>query len=170
MGYAVDDPELRDNLRCYCQSSEGRHIAQDRPLAIAAPRRILVVAALIMVAAAVFGIPVAKRPVRGRFQTQRPNPLSDQAADRQVRARRHASCSSRSPRPTAVKRRTHIRRHHIVEHLKQSPHVGDVTSPWTVPPQAATDLISETARPGHRRRITGGETMPQKYAKARLTT
>ena len=44
-------------------------------LAIAAPRRILAIAALIMVAAAVFGIPVAKNLSAGGFQ----DPTSESA-------------------------------------------------------------------------------------------
>ena len=30
----------------------------------------------------------------------------------------------------------------IVDQLKKSPHVASVTSAWTVPPSAATDLVS----------------------------
>lgn len=36
----------------------------------------------------------------------------------------------------------------IVDNLKRSPHVADVTSPWTVPPSAAADLISKDRSSG----------------------
>ncbi len=49
-------------------------------LAIAAPRRILAVAALLMVAAAVFGIPVAKSLSAGGFQ----DPTSESAQATQL--------------------------------------------------------------------------------------
>jgi len=49
-------------------------------MAIAAPRRILAVAALIMVAAAIFGIPVAKSLSSGGFQ----DPTSESAQATQL--------------------------------------------------------------------------------------
>ncbi|MBB5167243.1 MMPL family transporter [Mycobacterium sp. AZCC_0083] len=137
-------------------------------LAIAAPRRILVVAALIMVAAAVFGIPVAKSLSAGGFQdptsesAQATKLLTDkfEQGDMQLLVTVTAPDGVKSANATSAAT-------NIVEHLKQSPHVANVTSPWTVPPQAATDLISEDGKTGLIvAGITGGENDAQKYAKA----
>src|SRR5882757_476539 len=137
-------------------------------LAIAAPRRILVVAALIMVAAAIFGIPVAKSLSAGGFQdptsesAQATKLLTDkfEQGDMQLLVTVTAPDGVKSSAATSVAT-------DIVEHLKQSPHVANVTSPWTVPPQAATDLISEGGKTGLIvAGITGGENDAQKYAKA----
>ena len=137
-------------------------------LAIAAPRRILAIAALIMVAAAVFGIPVAKSLSAGGFQ----DPTSESAqatklltdkfhqGDMQLLFTVTAPDGVKSSDATAVAT-------DIVDHLKQSPHVADVTSPWTAPPQAAANLISEDGKTGLIvAGITGGENDGQKYAKA----
>jgi RND superfamily putative drug exporter len=137
-------------------------------LAIAAPRRVLAIAALIMVAAAVFGIPVAKTLSAGGFQ----DPTSESAqatklltdkfrqGDMQLLVTVTAHDGVKSANATSAAT-------NIVEHLKQSPHVANVTSPWTVPPQAATDLISEDGKTGLIvAGITGGENDAQKYAEA----
>src|SRR3954468_22716660 len=128
-------------------------------LAIAAPRRILVVAALVMVAAAVFGIPVAKSLSAGGFQD--PTSESSEATklltdkfhqgDMQLLFTVTSPEGVNSPNATAAA-------NHIVEHLKQSPHVADVTSAWTVPAQAAAELTSKDAKSGLIvAGITGGE-------------
>ncbi|WP_029114175.1 MMPL family transporter [Mycobacterium sp. URHB0044] len=137
-------------------------------LAIAAPRRILVVAALVMVAAAVFGIPVAKSLSAGGFQ----DPTSESAqatklltekfdqGDMQLLITVTAPDGVNASNAKAVAG-------DIVDHLKQSPHVANVTSPWTVPPQAAASLTSEDGKTGLIvAGITGGENDAQKYAKA----
>ena len=54
----------------------------------------------------------------------------------------------------------------IVDQLRSSPHVAQVTSPWTTPPAAAADLVSRD----HTSAlivagITGDESQQQKYAK-----
>ena len=137
-------------------------------LAIAAPRRVLAIAALIMVAAAVFGIPVAKSLSAGGFQ----DPTSESAqatklltdkfhqGDMQLLVTVTAPDGVTSSSATAVAT-------DIVDHLKQSPHVADVTSPWTVPSQAAADLTTKDGKTGLIvAGITGGENDAQKYAKA----
>ena len=49
----------------------------------------------------------------------------------------------------------------------QSPHVAEVISPWTAPPAAAADLVSQDGKTGLIvAGITGGESDAQKYAKA----
>ena len=60
-------------------------------LAIAAPRRIIAVAVLVMLAAAIFGVPVAKSLSAGGFQDPTSESAqADPAADRQVPPGRHA--------------------------------------------------------------------------------
>jgi RND superfamily putative drug exporter len=136
-------------------------------LAIAAPRRVLAIAALVMVAAAVFGIPVAKSLSAGGFQD--PTSESSEAAqllsdkfhqsDMQLLFTVTSPEGVKSPNATAVA-------NDIVEHLKQSPHVADVTSAWTVPAQAAAELTSKDGQSGLIvAGITGGENDAQKYAK-----
>ena len=137
-------------------------------MAIAAPRRILAVAALIMVAAAIFGIPVAKSLSAGGFQ----DPTSESAqatqlltdkfhqGDMQLLVTLTAPDGVNGPAATSVAT-------DIVDHLKESPHVAQVTSAWTVPPQAAAGLISRDGKSGLIvAGITGGENDAQKYAKA----
>ena len=54
----------------------------------------------------------------------------------------------------------------IVDQLRRSPHVADVTSPWTAPPPAAADLISKDRTSGLIvAGIVGDEAAQQKYAK-----
>ncbi len=135
-------------------------------LAIAAPRRVLAVAALLMVAAAVFGVPVVKSLSAGGFQ----DPTSESAqatklltdkfhqGDMQLLVTVTAPDGVKAPNVTAVAT-------DIVNHLKQSPHVADVTSAWTVPQQAAADLISRDGKTGLIvAGITGGENNAPKYA------
>ncbi|KAA0095348.1 MMPL family transporter [Mycolicibacterium sp. P1-18] len=135
--------------------------------AIAAPRRILAVAALVMVAAAIFGIPVAKSLSAGGFQD--PNAESSQAGrlltdkfgqgDMQMLLTVTAPDGIRSPTATTVA-------DDVLARLKQSPHVADVTSAWTVPPAAAAELTSRDGTSGLIvAGITGGENDAQKYAK-----
>ena len=134
--------------------------------AIAAPKRILIGAALVMVAAAIFGIPVAKSLSAGGFQD--PNAESSQAGrlltdkfgqgDMQMLLTVTAPGGIRSPQATRVA-------DDVLERLKQSPHVADVTSAWTVPPAAAKELTSTDGTSGLIvAGITGGENDAQKYA------
>lgn len=54
----------------------------------------------------------------------------------------------------------------IVDHLDRSPHVANVTSPWTVPPAAAAELISKDRTSGLIvAGIVGDEAAQQRYAK-----
>jgi RND superfamily putative drug exporter len=136
-------------------------------LAIAAPRRIVGVAALVMVGAAVFGIPVAKNLSVGGFQ----DPTSQSAhalqlltdkfgqSDQQMLVVVTAPAGARSlqARQTATD---------IVDQLKGSPSVFNVSSAWTSPPQAAADLMSKDGKSGLIvANLKGGENNAQKYAK-----
>ena len=54
----------------------------------------------------------------------------------------------------------------IVDQLRSSPHVAQVTSPWTAPPPAAADLVSRDRTSGLIvAGITGDENQQQRYAK-----
>ena len=137
-------------------------------LAIGMPRRIIAIAALVMVAAAVFGIPVAKSLSAGGFQD--PTSESSQAArllstkfgqtDQQLLVTVTDSDGATSPPARAVAT-------DIVDHLTASPHVLNVTSPWTSPPAAAGELLSKDGKTGLIVAVmSGGENDAQKYAKA----
>ncbi|CDO06733.1 MMPL family transporter [Mycolicibacterium cosmeticum] len=156
-------------------------------LAIAAPRRVLVLSALVMVAAAIFGIPVAKSLSAGGFQ----DPTSESAratqlltdkfhqGDMQLIFTVSSPDGVTSPGATAVAEQ-------IAGVLRRSPHVAQVTSAWTVPPGASGatgndpgasgatgndpgasgDLVSKDKTAGLIvAGITGGENNAQKYAK-----
>jgi uncharacterized membrane protein YdfJ with MMPL/SSD domain len=137
-------------------------------LAIAAPKRVLAVAALLMVAAAIFGIPVIKSLSAGGFQD--PTSESSQAA-RLLADRFHQGDMSMlltvtatdgvpSPAATAAAQ-------DIVATLKASPHVSNIASAWTAPPAAAAELISKDGKSGLiAAGIDGGENDAQKYAQA----
>jgi RND superfamily putative drug exporter len=136
-------------------------------LAIAAPRRVLAVTALVMVAAAIFGIPVAKTLSAGGFQD--PTSQSAQATalltekfdqgDMQLLFTVTSEAGVDSPAATAAGTE-------IVAALERSPHVAQVASAWTAPPPAAAELISKDKNSGLIvAGITGGENDAQKYAK-----
>lgn len=137
-------------------------------LAIAAPRRVLAVAALIMVAAAIFGVPVAKTLSSGGFQD--PTSESSEAAallsekfdqaDMQLLITVTSDDGVHSPTATAAGTE-------IVDRLEQSPHVAQVVSAWTAPAPAAAELISKDQKSGLIvAGVNGGENDAQKYAKA----
>lgn len=138
-------------------------------LALAAPRRVLAVAALVMVAAGVFGIPVAKSLSAGGFQDPTSESaratalLSDKFArgDMQlvISVADDSAAGANSPAARAVGT-------DIAAKLKASPYVTEVSSAWTVPPPAAATLISKDGKTGLiLAGITGGESGAQKHAK-----
>ncbi|QZT61707.1 MMPL family transporter [Mycolicibacterium austroafricanum] len=139
-------------------------------LAIAAPRRVLVVALLIMVGCGIFGAPVAKHLSAGGFQ----DPTSESARATQLLVDKfdqgdmelvisvtddNSADGANSPAARAVGA-------DLADRLAASPHVGAVTSAWTAPPSAAPALVSEDGRTGLIiAGITGGESEAQKHAK-----
>ncbi|MEV0673183.1 MMPL family transporter [Mycobacterium sp. NPDC050441] len=139
-------------------------------LAIAAPRRVLVVAALAMVAAGIFGIPVANSLSAGGFQdptsesAQATRLLSDKFARGDMQlvisvTDDDAAAGANSPAARAVGA-------DIAAQLKASPYVTEVSSTWTVPAPAAATLISKDGKTGLiLAGITGGESGAQKHAK-----
>jgi RND superfamily putative drug exporter len=137
-------------------------------LAISAPRRTLAVAALLMVAAGIFGIPVAKSLSASGFQD--PNSQSSHAAmiltdkfgqgDLQLLFVISAPGGVTGPAARAVGTQ-------IADKLSHSEHVTSVASAWTTPAAAAASLVSKDGRSGLIVAcIGGGDTNAQKYADA----
>jgi uncharacterized membrane protein YdfJ with MMPL/SSD domain len=137
-------------------------------LAISAPRRIIAVAFLVMVGAGVFGFPVIKALSAGGFDD--PSSESSNAqrllatkfnyGDREmiVTVTSDAGVQSEAARAVATD---------IVAQLQASPAVTQVSSAWTVPPSAASDLITKDGKTGLIvAGINGGETGAQKNAEA----
>ncbi len=137
-------------------------------LAIRTPRRILAAAALVAVATALFGIPVARHMSAGGFQ----DPTSESAqsarllgekfgqSDQQLLVTVTDPDGATAPAARAVGA-------DIVAALTASPHVMGVTSPWTSPPAAAGELLSRDGRTGLIvATIDGGENDAPKYAEA----
>src|ERR1035441_4658157 len=110
-------------------------------LAIAAPRRILAIAALVMLAAAIFGIPAAKSLSAGGFQ----DPASESAqaihlltdkfgqSDQQLVILVTAPAGAQSDQARRVAT-------DIVAQVQRSPGVFNVASAWTGP--AATGSVA----------------------------
>ena len=136
-------------------------------LAIAMPRRVLLCAALLTLALAIFGVPVAERLSAGGFQ----DPASESSRAAQLLTGKFGQgdvqmlVTVTTPdgvdSPAARAAGTDI-----VKTLKSSPHVANVTSPWTVPPSAAADLVSRDRTVGLiAAGIRGDESEQQTYAK-----
>lgn len=135
-------------------------------LAIAAPRRIIGAAVLLLLVAGVFGLPVVNSLSGGGFQ----DPTSESAratevlrdkfnqTDQQMLLVVTAPDGVRSPQARQVAT-------DIVDHLKRSPWVLNVSSAWTSPPEAAAELISKDNKSGMIvAGLKGGENDAQDYA------
>jgi RND superfamily putative drug exporter len=136
-------------------------------LAIAAPRRIIAVALLVMVTCGIFGIPVAKHLSAGGFQ----DPTSESAQATKLLVDKFGqgdmelliSITSDRGAQGAAARGVGT---NIADQLKASPYVGEVTSAWTAPAPAAPALISKDGKTGLIvAGITGGESGAQQHAK-----
>jgi uncharacterized membrane protein YdfJ with MMPL/SSD domain len=137
-------------------------------LAIAAPRRIITAAFLIMVGAGIFGFSVIEVLSAGGYQ----DPSSQSSRAQRVLAEKFdhgdqemivavASESGVQSEPARAVASD------IVEQLKASPDVARVNSAWAVPPPAAAALISKDGKTGLIvAGIRGGETDAQKKAAA----
>ena len=137
-------------------------------LAIAAPRRILAVAAFLAVAAAIFGVPVTQKLTAGGFQD--PHAESSQAAELltgrfnqgDMQLLIMVSDPDGAMSPDARRAGTEI-----VTALQDSEHVAEVSSAWTVPQPAAAELLSRDGTAGLIvAGVTGGEKYAQNHAKA----
>ena len=137
-------------------------------LAIKAPWQIIAAAVVAATAAAIFGIPVGQRLSASGFQ----DPTSESSKATQLLTEKFGQgdvqmlitvtapgeISSGPARTVGLG---------IVDQLKGSPHVADVTSAWTAPPDAASELVSRDGKSGLIvAGITGGENEAQKYASA----
>ncbi|HEY6645730.1 MAG TPA: MMPL family transporter [Mycobacterium sp.] len=136
-------------------------------LAIAAPRRVIASAVLLTVALGIFGIPVAKSLSASGFQ----DPTSESARATHVLTDKFHQgdvqllvvVSTPDGVDSAAARAAG---NDIVDQLRSSPHVAQVSSPWTAPPPAAADLVSRDGRSGLIvAGITGNENQQQNYAK-----
>ncbi|MFY9918669.1 MAG: MMPL family transporter [Mycobacterium sp.] len=136
-------------------------------MAIRAPKRIVVIALLVMVATGIFGIPVTKSLSAGGFQ----DPTSESAKAAQMLVDKFgqgdmelvlsltSDGGAQSPESRAVG-------NYLVSQLQASPHVAGVTSAWTAPATAVPALISKDGKTGLIvASITGGESNAQKYTK-----
>ena len=137
-------------------------------LAIRAPRRIIAVALLVMVGAAVFGLPVAKSLSAAGFQdpgaqsTRATRLLVDKfhQGDMQLLITVSSAGGVQSPAARAVGS-------DIVRQLHDSPYVAQVISAWTAPPPASGSLISKDGSTGLIiASITGGDNGAQRHAEA----
>ena len=135
-------------------------------LAIRWPRRILAIAALLMVATGIFGASIANHLSAGGFQD--PNSESAQAArllmekfgqsDQSLLITVTDPAGATSAGATAAGAE-------IVGRLDASPYVLSVTSPWTSPPSAAAELLSIDGSTGLIvATMAGGEDKAQDYA------
>jgi uncharacterized membrane protein YdfJ with MMPL/SSD domain len=139
-------------------------------LAIVAPRRILAVGALVLVGAAVFGIPVAKSLSAGGFQ----DPTSESARAIQLLTDKFGQSDQQmvivvTARAGAHSEQARQASTEIVQQLKRSPVVFNVSSAWTgpaaEPPRLAADLVSKDGKSGLIvANLAGGENNAQKYA------
>ncbi len=136
-------------------------------LAIAAPRRIIAAALLVMVACGIFGIPVAKHLSAGGFQ----DPTSESAHATKLLVDKFGqgdmelliSVTSNDGAQSSAARSVGT---DIAAQLQKSPYVAEVTSLWTAPQSAAPALISKDGNTGLIvAGITGGESGAQKHAK-----
>jgi uncharacterized membrane protein YdfJ with MMPL/SSD domain len=118
-------------------------------LAIAAPRWVIAVGVLVMLAAGIFGVPVAKSLSSSGFG----DPTSESASAKQLLTDKFrqgdmqmlitvtapASATGAAARAVGLD---------IVDQLRRSPNVTEVTSAWTTPPAAAKRLVSKDGKAG----------------------
>jgi RND superfamily putative drug exporter len=149
------------------QSGGSNLLHRTARLAIAAPRAVIALAALLTVALGVFGLPVANKLSASGFQD--PTSESSRAADLLTGKFHQGDVQLlivvSSPDGVDSQNTTQAGLD-IVDHLHRSPHVADLSSPWTSPPSAAPGLISKDRTAGLIvAGIVGDEADQQKYAK-----
>jgi RND superfamily putative drug exporter len=135
--------------------------------AIAAPRRVIGVAVLLMVAIGVFGIPVAQHLSPSGFQdptaesSRTTQMLTDKFGRGDVPLVIVVTAPDRydSPKARAVAVE-------VIDQLKRSGHVATINSAWTAPPPAASALVSSDKKSGLIvTGIVGPESKQQAYTK-----
>ncbi|BBZ32223.1 MMPL family transporter [Mycolicibacterium confluentis] len=135
-------------------------------LAIAAPRRIIALAVLTMIACAAFGLPVAKSLSAGGFQDpgSQSTRASELLADKFDQGDMQLVFAVTAPEGVKSVEATDAARD-IIDQIKSSEHIASVTSAWTAPPAAAAELISRDGKTGLIvAGVSGGESKAQKYA------
>ncbi|HZC51057.1 MAG TPA: MMPL family transporter, partial [Mycobacterium sp.] len=136
-------------------------------LAIAAPRRIVAIAVLVFIAAAIFGVPVAKSLAPGGFQ----DPDSESAhaiavlTDKFGQSGQQMLILVTAPAGADSEQARRVGAQ-LVDQLQRSPLVYNVASPWTgTPAGAGADLVSRDGKSGLVViNLKGGETGAQKNA------
>ncbi|MFI5507957.1 MMPL family transporter [Mycobacterium sp. NPDC051804] len=136
-------------------------------LAVAAPRRMLVLAALVAVAAGIFGVPVAKSLCACGFEDPSSESahakalLKDKFGAGDVQMVITVSAADGAVGPSAREVGTEL-----VDELSRSPHVASVTSLWTTPEPERAALVSSNGVSGLIVvGIAGAESETQEYAK-----
>src|SRR5271166_2153876 len=154
---------MRDRHRRRKDANMLRGIAR---LAIAAPRRIIGVAVLVLVGAAIFGIPVAKSLSAGGFH----DPTAESAHANQLLTDKFGQSDKKilivvtAPGGARSEQARQVGTD-IVDQLQRSPLVFNVSSAWTAPPEAAADLVSTDGKSGLIVvNLKGGENAAQKNA------
>ncbi|RRR43545.1 MMPL family transporter [Mycolicibacter terrae] len=136
-------------------------------LALAVPRRVLAGAAVVLIAAAVFGIPVADKLSAGGFQ----DPTSESAQATRTLTDRFGQSDQQlllqvSAPGGATTEPARTVGTEIAEQLQRSPFVYNVTSPWAGPASATSRLLSTDGASGLIvANLKGGENDAQKYAR-----
>ena len=137
-------------------------------LALCAPRRVIAVAAAVMVATAIFGVPVAMSLSAGGFQdptsesSQASRLLSEKFGQSEQQLLLTVTAPDGAAGPSARTVATGI-----VDQLSASPYVLRISSAWTSPPAAAGELISRDGKTGLIVAVLdGGENNAQKHATA----
>jgi putative drug exporter of the RND superfamily len=149
------------------RSRQGDLLHRIAQLALSAPRRMLAVAALVAVAAGIFGVPVAKSLCACGFE----DPSSESAKAKQVLTNKFdvgdvqlvivVSAPGGADGGPARGVGTEL-----VNELGRSPHVASVTSLWTAPAAERATLVSRDGRSGLIvAGIAGDESKTQEYAK-----
>lgn len=136
-------------------------------LAVAAPRRMVAAAAVVLFAAAVFGIPVAEKLSAGGFE----DPTSESAQASRLLTEKFQQSEQQllivvtTPDDANADPARAVATD-IVDQLNRSPLVLSVSSAWTAPPEAAGQFFSRDGRTGLIvANLTGGENDAQKHAK-----
>ena len=136
-------------------------------LAIAAPRRVIAVAALVLIAAAIFGVPVTRTLSSGEgldsgSESARASALLSRKFDQGdmgIVLTVSSHDGALGPRARAVGT-------DLVARLQKWPGVREVRSAWTAPPDAAPLFVSRDGRTGLiMAALTGGDTNAQKTAR-----
>lgn len=136
-------------------------------LATAAPRRIVAIAVLVFIAAAIFGVPVAKSLAPGGFQ----DPDSESARAIAVLTDKFGQSGQQmlilltDPAGAGSEQARRVGTE-LVDELQRSPLVYNVSSPWTrAPAGAGADLVSQDGKSGLIViNLKGGETNAQQNA------